>query len=185
MKNKRKSQSPAVFMWTVLSLIMFGLGSCGGNKSTESASGETVEAETAFLENQPFESGLYDADYYVVTTKDADGKEKTDNKGHFDGRVFFSLSPEQSAMYVFENGNRTKINYIVNFEKPFEKTDSGSYVAIDTKQMPVVLTPDSANYLLSFERGPENYVITMSQKPRYTGTAVEIMEKMVEQKNKK
>lgn len=185
MKKEFKRLSPVASFALTLSIVAVGLTSCGGgNKAGENAKEETVDDE-AFYATQPLQSGLYDASYYVITVASADGKDKTENKGHFDGRVFFSLSPEQSAMYVFENGNRTPINYIVNFEKPFEKTDSGTFITTDTKQKPVVMTPDSANYLLNFERGAENFTITLSQKPRYTGTALEIMEKMVEQKNKK
>lgn len=185
MKKEIKRLKLATSFALTLSIVAGTLASCGGgNKAEGNSEGEVADNE-AFYATQPLESGLYDASYYVITSDNAEGKEKSENKGHFDGRVFFSLSPEQSAMYVFENGNRTKINYIVNLEKPFEKTDSGTYVTTDTKQKPVLIMPDSANYILNFDRGAESFKITMNQKPRFTGSAVEIMEKMVEQKNKK
>ena len=52
------------------------------------------------------------------------------------------------------------------------------------KQNPVTLTPDSANYLLNFQRGDDDFTITLDKKPRYTASAVEILEKMAEQKGK-
>ena len=139
-----------------LAVIVLGFAaSCGGGKTTETNQPKEADTE-AFYETQPLHSGLYDASYYSVTTK-KDGKKDIKEKGHFDGRVFFTLSPETSAFYVFENGNRTKINYVVNLEKPFEKNDSGVYVTRDMKQNPVTLTPDSANYLLNFQRADRRF----------------------------
>ena len=184
MKNHRYSPlslMAKIFGYTLV-IILLGVASCG-NAKTETAEESKGVDDEAFYETQPLKSGLYDASYFsikpVKVTKDNPGRE-----GHFDGRVFFALSPEKSALYVFENGNRTKINYLLNLTKPFEKTDSG-YVTTDMKGNNVTVMPDSANCILSFERGEENVNITFSPTPRYTGTAVEIMEKMADQKNRK
>ena len=171
----------AVFAFMGIFLTMISV-SCGNPKTEETA--ETAQVnEEEFYATQPLHSGLYDASYFCITPV-GDAKDKAERKGGFDGRVFFALSPETSAMYVFENGNRTKINYIVNFQKPFEKTDSG-YVTLDNKDQLVRITNDSTDLVLNFVRTGEDYSIKFSPKPRYTGTAVEIMEKMAEQKNKK
>ena len=152
------------------------LVSCGGNSKTEE-SAAAIDDE-AFYSTQPVHSGLYDADYYDITGPSA-------LKGRFDGRIYFTLSPAQSAFYVFENGNRTKIDYIVALQKPFEKGDSGVYHSLDTKDRPVTLSTDSTMYTIDFQRSGEDMKITFNPKPRHTGSALEILEKMNAQKNKK
>lgn len=152
------------------------LMACSGNKQSDSKSEMSVDDET-FYESQPVRSGLYDAETYNMTGK-------TDKKGHFDGRIYFSLSPDMSAFYVFENGNRTKIDYLLTLKHPFERGDSGVFRTVDAKDLPVTLTPDTALYYLNFQRGGEDVTIGFNPKPRHTGTAVEIMEKMAAQKKK-
>ena len=114
--------------------------SCGGSKEKAAA---TPVDDDAFYATQPLHSGLYDATSYDIEGTNA-------RKGKFDGRVFFSLSPELSAIYVYENGNRTKIDYKVVLEKPFEKGDSGIYRSVDVMGLPVILAPDSTDYVLKF-----------------------------------
>ena len=156
--------------------LFFALSACGGGSSTKTEEKAGVDDE-AFYATQPVHSGLYDADYYDITGANA-------RKGRFDGRIYFSLSPETSAFYVFENGNRTKIDYIVNLKKPFERGDSGIYYSEDTKDRPVTLNTDSTAYVLTFQRPGEDYKITFNSKPRHTGSALEILEKMAAQKKK-
>lgn len=151
------------------------LAGCGNNKSNDG--GDKAVDDEAFYATQPVKSGLYDADYYDITGTNA-------RKGHFDGRIYFTLSPEQSAFYVFENGNRTKIDYLVNLQKPFEKNDSGVYVTMDKKDEPVTVKADSANLVLGFKRGAEDIKITFNPKARFTGSALDVLEKMAAQKNK-
>ena len=152
------------------------LTSCGGGSTTKEAQEAKVD-DDAFYATQPVHSGLYDADYYDITGTNP-------RKGHFDGRIYFSLSPETSAMYVFENGNRTKIDCIVALQKPFEKGDSGIYYSTDTKDRPVTVNTDSTSYVLDFQRGAEEYKIYFNPKPRHVGSAIEILEKMNAQKKK-
>lgn len=159
---------------SVCSCFLF---SCGGNKTENSESADTQVDDEAFYATQPVHSGLYDAETYDITGTNA-------RKGHFDGRIYFSLSPETSAFYVFENGNRTKIDMIVNLQKPFEKNDSGLYVTTDAKDRLVSINTDSTLYLLKFERTGEEISIGFNPKPRHTGTALEILEKMAAQKEK-
>lgn len=156
---------------------MMALVSCGGNSSkTEEAN---LVDDEAFYATQPLHSGLYDADYYDITGGN------NPRKGRFDGRIYFTLSPAQSALYVFENGNRTKIDYVVPFQKPFEKGDSGIYKTTDMKERPVILNTDSTMYTIDFTYAGEDMKITFNPKPRHTGSALDILEKMNAQKNKK
>lgn len=159
-----------------LTAFIVSLSSCGGGSSASKE--ETKVDDASFYETQPVQSGLYDADYYDITGQNA-------RKGRFDGRIYFSLSPETSAFYVFENGNRTKIDYIVALQKPFEKGDSGIYRSVDTKDRPVTISTDSTMYVVDFQRSGEDMKITFNPKPRHTGSAVEILEKINAQKNKK
>ena len=158
-----------------LFVIMAGLNSCGGNTSKSEAAAKVDD--DAFYATQPVHSGLYDADYYNITGTNA-------RKGHFDGRIYFSLSPETNAFYVFENGNRTKIDMLVNLQRPFEKGDSGIYQSVDTKDRPVTISTDSTTYFLTFQRSGEDVKIGFNPKPRHEGTALEILEKMAAQKKK-
>lgn len=181
MKLKSFQRNTGYFFGISLLMVIFmaSYTSCGNSSSTQSKEKQAVDDE-AFYATQPVNSGLYEADYYDITGTNP-------RKGHFDGRIYFSLSPETSAFYVFENGNRTKIDYIVNLQKPFEKGDSGIYRTVDVKDRPVSISSDSAAYYLNFQRSGEDIKISFNPKPRHTGSAVEIMEKMAaqNQKNKK
>ena len=159
----------------LVSVLFISMVSCGGNKTSEGNEGGETDNE-AFYATQPVQSGLYDASYFDIEGAGA-------RKGHFDGRIYFSLSPDLSALYVFENGNRTKIDYTVSLQKPFEKTDSGTYVSLDPKGNIVMVTPDSL-YTLSFTKGASIINVNFDPKPRHTGTALEILEKINEIKQK-
>lgn len=150
---------------------------CGSKGSGDNTSESTAE-NAAFAKNQPVESGIYDASAYQITgTNEREGK--------FDGRVIVALSPERSALYVYENGNRAKINYSIVLDRPFEKGDSGIYRSADTKGAPVVITADSI-YSLTFEKNSQKIKIDFDKSPRSTGSAVEMLKRMNEQlKNKK
>lgn len=156
-------------------IVIFLMSACGGNKTNDSQESSKVDEE-AFYATQPLKSGLYDASYYDISGVGA-------RKGHFDGRIYFSLSPELSAMYIFENGNRAKIDYTVSIQKPFEKNDTGTFVSNDAKGNLVTITPDSIWYL-DFTKGESNVKIGFDPKPRHTGTALEILEKINETKQK-
>ena len=117
------------------------------------------------------ESGEYLADSYDITGKN-------ERSGKFDGRILVSLSPEQSALYVYENGNRAKIDYKILLSKPFEKGDSGIYVSSDTKGKTVTISTDSTSYTLSFDKNESNIKIGFDKTPKTTGTAVEMLERI-------
>ncbi len=164
-----------------ISLLLIAAASCGGNNAAKDAADSTAteQAAEAAMPEQPLESGQYRAVSYDITGKNT-------RKGKFDGRVLLYVSPESSGFYVFENGNRAKIDYKVLLKAPFEKADSGRYTSVDLKDLPVTLTPDSLDWILSFEKGENKVAITIESAPMNTGTPVEIMERISAQiqKNK-
>ena len=164
---------------SVLGIVAFALcliTSCGGNKTSENEESKKID-DAAFYETQPVHSGLYDADYYDITGPNS-------RKGQFDGRIFFSLSPEMSAIYVFENGNRTKIDNTITLQHPFQKDSLGIYSSLDSKDRPVTIYPDSTMLVLDYQWSGDTCKITFNPKARYEGSALEILEKITAQKKK-
>lgn len=151
---------------------------CASKTSSDNESGKVDKIEEQKIEMQslPIESGLYDASSYDITGSNP-------RKGKFDGRIYFTLSPDLSAFYVYENGNRTKIDYLVTLKQPFEKTDS-CYMALDKNDMPVKLCADSATYFISFHKSGADISIGFDPEPRHTCTAVQALEKINELKSK-
>lgn len=178
MKKNYKKLNFSFCFTLAISVFLIAMSACGGNSSTKSEDQKANVDGADFYATQPVHSGLFDADYYDITGTNA-------RKGRFDGRIYFSLSPETSAFYVFENGNRTKIDYIVSLQKPFEKGDSGIYYSVDKQDRPVTISTDSTMYVLGFQRPGEDLKITFNPKARHEGSALEILEKMAAQKNKK
>lgn len=160
----------------VFSFLSLSLISCGGSGSSKSEAEEKEPTEEEFYATQPVVSGLYDADYYDI-------KGNNPRKGKFDGRIYIALNPKFSAFNVFENGNRTKIDYFVNLKEPFEKTDS-VYSTLDTKNLPVTINTDSTTYFLNFIHQNDTVCIGFNPKPRHEGTATEIAEKIAARKKK-
>lgn len=159
-------------------IIMAVMASCGG--STKETKVEKAVDDEAFYATQPIVSGQYRVESYDITGTNP-------RKGKFDGRLLVSLSPsEQSGMYVYENGNRTKIDYKIVLKAPFEKGDSGVYKTVDVNDLPVTITPDSLGYVLAFEKNKAEIKIGFEKEPMTTGSAVEMMERISAaiQKNK-
>lgn len=155
--------------------LAFVMASCGGN-SNKAQEAEAQGAEEAFQAEQPVESGVYDASYFDIKGKDA-------RKGQFDGRVIFSLSPEQSALFVYENGNRTKIKHLLMLDKPFQKEDS-VYFSIDKTGIPVTVGNDSTNMYVNYVASGDTVTITFSPKPRNVYSPLEALEKIKDQASK-
>lgn len=172
--------------FVILASVML-MASCGGNAAKENTSDSTAAAtETTAVENdefyatQPVHSGIYIADSYDITGERA-------RKGKYDGRIIFTLSPATtSAFYVYENGNRAKINYKVILKHPFEKGDSGIYRTVDTNDLPVTIATDSTEYYLSFQKNNHSVKIGFDSKPKNSTNAFEALEDMNKelQKNK-
>ena len=158
----------------ILSLcgLAFLMASCGGNSNKEKEA-EAEAANEAFAAEQPVESGQYDATYFVIKGKDS-------RKGQFDGRVIYSLSPEQSAIFVYENGNRTKIKHILMLDKSFQKQDS-VYVAIDKTGIPVTVGNDSTNMYIDYIANSDTVTITFNPSPRRVYTPLEALTKIKEE----
>lgn len=147
--------------------------SCGQKTaSSENKNGD----ETTFAEDQPLQSGTYDASYFDISGPDA-------RKGPFDGRILVSLSPDISALYVYEDGNRVKIDYLIMLEKPFEKGDSGIYKALDKEGKPVIIKEDSVP-TLTFEKKDSKISIQFDKTPKSTQPAIDVLQRIDELKKK-
>ena len=154
---------------SLVAVALLSVTACGQRESSEKESSPATEAGTA-ISRQPVESGEYIADSYDIT-----GKNK--RSGKFDGRVLVSLSPEKSALYIYENGNRAKIDYKVVLKTPFEKGDC-IYTATDSKGNAVTLRTDSTVYTLAFDKNDTHVSINFDSNPKYTGSPVEMLERM-------
>lgn len=153
--------------------------SCGGGAKDSTRTEKAVD-DAEFYATQPVVSGQYRAVSYDIAGSNA-------RKGKFDGRLLISLSPsEQSGMYVYENGNRAKIDYKIVLKTPFEKGDSDIYKTVDVNDLPVTITPDSLGYILAFEKNNSQVKIGFESEPMTTGSAIEMMERISTaiQKNK-
>lgn len=138
-----------------------------------------IEVENTEMATQPVECGQYLASNYEIQGKDA-------RKGAFDGRVIFSISgDQQSAIYVYENGNRAKIDYMILLDHPFEMGDSGVYRTNDTKGLPVTIATDSINYVLGFSKAEQEVKISFEKSPKSTGSALDMLEKINSIKSKR
>ena len=149
--------------------LAFIMASCGGNANKEKEA-EAEAANEAFAAEQPVESGIYDATYFDIKGNDS-------RKGQFDGRVIYALSPEQSVVFVYENGNRTKIKHILMLEKGFQKEDS-VYVAMDKTGIPVTVGNDSTNMYVNYITNNDTVTITFNPKARNTYSAIEALAKI-------
>ncbi|MDE5839966.1 MAG: hypothetical protein K2H49_03510 [Muribaculaceae bacterium] len=154
--------------------VAFMMASCGGNASKEKEA--EAEANEAFAEKQPVESGIYDATYFDIKGKDS-------RKGQFDGRVIYALSPEQSVVFVYENGNRTKIKQILMLENGFQKEDS-VYVATDKNGLPVTVGNDSTEMYVNYISNNDTVTITFNPKARNTYSPIEALSKIKEEAGK-
>lgn len=152
-----------------------GLAACTGKGKSEGTADSATD-DAGFVESQPLESGQYNVVHYIISGDNG-------RKGSFDGRMLISLSPEQSAFYVYENGNRAKIDYLVLLASPFEKNDT-AYVTTDSKGKKVVMQNDSTGYKLTFEKNNSTVELEVEKAPRFTGTAFEILEKIQAEKGK-
>lgn len=149
---------------------------CGGNKAKEEAEQQAAR-QLEFEQTQPLESGMYRAVHYDISGDKG-------RKGSFDGRMLVALTPDQSVMYVYENGNRAKIDYRVIIEKPFEHRDS-LYGATDTSGNPVTLKGDSTQWTLAFDRNGQTVAIELEKTPMSTAPASEMMQRIATALQKK
>lgn len=151
------------------------MASCGGNTKTENVDTVAVEDTAAFYESQPVANAQYRVNSYDIEGEKA-------RKGKFDGRMMVALgSPdkgEPSAIYIFENGNRAKIEYKVILSRPFEKGDSDIYRALDTNELPVVIMMDSTQNYISFEKKNEKVKLGYDADPMTMATYIEMIERI-------
>lgn len=128
--------------------------SCGGGE--KKAESQEANAEE-FAATQPVASGEYRAVSFQYD-------EPESSRMPFDGRIIFSLAPENSGIYVYENGNRTHFKAVVSLPTAFTKADS-VYNATDSKEQNVslivgsqadtlVIVKDSKPVKVAFEKDP-------------------------------
>lgn len=154
--------------------MVLALASCSGSGSRNANDSAAVGNEDSFLASQPVQSGQYQADYYNITGEKP-------RKGHFDGRIIFVIDKEKSGFFVYENGNRAKIEYRMIFDRPFEKGDSGIYKTTDNSGQPITIRPDSIGYNLAFEKNDNKIEISFQKEPLATYTPYEAWTKISEE----
>ena len=86
---------------------------CGGNKSESAANDNSAE----FAASQPLASGEYRAVSFQDTAADA-------VRTRFDGRILIALDPNNSGIYIYENGNRTHFKASVPLSEAFTASDT-------------------------------------------------------------
>ncbi len=169
------------FLYFAAAACMVAMASCGGG-SKDAKSDKAVDDE-AFYATQPVVSGQYRAFSYDIVGGN------NPRKGKYDGRLLMALSPsEPCVMYVYENGNRAKIDYKIVLNAPFEKGDSGVYKTVDAHNLPVTISSDSLGYVLAFEKksgDAETHIkIGFEKDPMSTASALEMMERIASQMQK-
>jgi hypothetical protein len=164
-----------LFYSALVAFTIVAMASCSGSKQEK---GDDSSASVTAIADQPLESGQYNASYYDIMGENS-------RKGSFDGRVMVAISEDQSALYVYENGNRAKIDYTIVLERPFEKNDSGLYVTKDNKGLAVTINTDSTYNVLSFYKKDSQVKINFDKEASSTADAMTMMQRISEQKNKK
>lgn len=81
----------------------------------------------------------------------------------FDGRIIFALDPENSGIYVYENGNRTHFKATISLPAPFTKTDT-IYTALDNKERNVAVIPGAEADTLFITKGDKPVKIAFERK---------------------
>lgn len=112
-----------LFMAAVAAMLMTA---CGGNKTAESESQNAEE----FAASQPLPSGEYRAVSFQDTATNA-------VRERFDGRVLLALDPDNSGIYIYENGNRTHFKASVSLAEAFTASDT-IFVAKDKDQRDIM-----------------------------------------------
>lgn len=155
-------------------ILYFAVISAGLLTACSSSDKDSKISQEDFDATQPVVSGTYESDYFDII-----GQEE--RKGHFDGRVMFSLSPETSVIYVYENGNRTKIDYLVVLDKPFEKISDDKFEGMDKDGNNVTVTTDSI-FKLTFEKKDSKITLNFNEKPLSTQQPADVLTKIYDMK---
>jgi len=135
--------------------------SCGGNKSEDK-----VDDSAEFAASQPLVSGEYRAVSFQDTASSA-------VRTRFDGRILLALSPDNSGIYIYENGNRTRFKASVSLSAPFEKQDS-IYVAADKDSHAIKLIKGTDIDTLTIYRAGKPVKVAFERKPMSEMTATEV-----------
>lgn len=147
-------------------LAMVAFASCGGEKKATAEVADNAEFEA----EQPMVSGEYRAVSFQYDEPDS-------KKMPFDGRLLVSLAPENSVMYVYENGNRTHFKAIEVLSKPFAKTDS-TYTAINSKDKPVIVKPGTEADTLIIVKEDKTVKVAFERTPMKEMSAIDAMNRI-------
>lgn len=135
---------------------------CGGNKSESAASDNAAE----FAASQPLASGEYRAVSFQDTAADA-------VRTRFDGRILLALDPDNSGIYIYENGNRTHFKASVPLTAPFTRDDS-IFVAKDKENREIKFWKgDGVDTLLVYRAG-KPVEVAFESKPMSQLTPAEV-----------
>lgn len=129
------------------------ISACSGNSSKQ----DSTSDESAFAESQPVASGEYRAVSFQDTAASA-------VRSRFDGRILFALDPQNSGIYVYENGNRTHFKASIALDGSFEKKDS-VFAAKDTKGNEVMVWSGTESDTLLITRAGQPVKIAFDRKP--------------------
>ncbi len=140
------------FLLGLAAFFAITMASCGGNKST----GESNVDPADFAASQPLASGEYRAVSFQYI-------DSASTRMPFDGRIIFALDPENSGIYVYENGNRTHFKATVSLEAPFSKADT-IFTALDNKQRNVAVVPGTEADTLFITKGDKPVKIAFERK---------------------
>lgn len=160
-----------------LSALAIVTTSCGGSDKNAENANATETAD--FYATQPVKSGQYTAVNYNI---DKNGEVR---KGKFDGRILIALDPDRSGMYIYENGNRVKIDYRVMLSAPFSKVSDGHYMTTDNLGDTITMATDSAVYTLTLKKKTETVNIGFDPKAISEGTAASMWERISKELSKK
>lgn len=126
-----------------------------------SCSGKQASSESSATENADYVSPLESGNYRAVSFQYGD---LVTDRTRFDGRILMALDPDNSGIYIYENGNRTDFKAAITFSKPFEK-EGELYVAYDSKNRPVTLIQGNENDTLMFTKSDKEVKVAFERKP--------------------
>ena len=144
------------FIYAGLFTAMLAFASCAGTgKSQSSDSASAGEQATAV--SMPLESGEYRAVSFQDTVAGA-------KRTVFDGRLLLALDPDNSAVYIYENGNRTHFKAKAILSKPFAQVDS-VYTTTDSEGREITLIPGNQVDTLLLYRSGKPVKVAFENKP--------------------
>lgn len=145
---------------------------CGGNKSESAANDNSAE----FAASQPLASGEYRAVSFQDTAADA-------VRTRFDGRILIALDPDNSGIYIYENGNRTHFKASVPLSEAFTASDT-IFVAKDKEEREIKLWKGADVDTLLVYRAGAPVKVSFERKPMSEMTPADVWTRISTQLSK-